>query len=104
MEALSKTDLSAINFYWKFLQFIPENVKLGLAAKLTTSVFGRYHNRRTRKKARLINDIKMAESKHTTTEELNGLQTNYPKVPTVKDFLRVIKNPEVRAMLLSPPK
>ena len=38
MEALSKTDLSAINFYWKFLQFIPENVKLGLAAKLTTSV------------------------------------------------------------------
>ncbi|MBQ5451696.1 MAG: hypothetical protein IIT56_01760 [Bacteroidales bacterium] len=46
----------------------------------------------------------MAESKHTTTEELNGLQTNYPKVPTVKDFLRVIKNPEVRAMLLSPPK
>ena len=38
MDALSKTDLSAINFYWKFLQFIPENVKLGLAAKLTTSV------------------------------------------------------------------
>lgn len=38
MEALSKTDLSAINFYWKFLQFILENVKLGLAAKLTTSV------------------------------------------------------------------
>ena len=38
MEALSKTDLSAINFYWKFLQFIPENVKLGLAAKLTNSV------------------------------------------------------------------
>jgi len=45
----------------------------------------------------------MAELKHTTTEELQGLQSK-AKLPTNKDFLRVIKNPEVRAMLLSPLK
>lgn len=38
MKTLSQIDLSTISFYWKILQFIPTNVKLGLAAKLTTSV------------------------------------------------------------------
>ena len=39
MNTLTQTDISAINYYWSILQAIPNRVKLGLAAKLTTSVF-----------------------------------------------------------------